>query len=70
MGRRMIEEGVRTGRQWIYWDRGYNRRVFATFSQQPSPVSVPKDVLNRPLGARLSYELVRKGILPRDKALA
>ncbi|MCW2228104.1 hypothetical protein [Bradyrhizobium elkanii] len=27
----LIAEWRRTGRQWIYWDRGYNRRVFATW---------------------------------------
>jgi len=28
--RPLIDEWHRTGRQWIYWDRGYARRVFAT----------------------------------------
>lgn len=29
--RPMIEQWQRTGRDWIYWDRGYFRRVFATW---------------------------------------
>ncbi len=28
--RPLIDEWRRTGRRWIYWDRGYCRRVFAT----------------------------------------
>lgn len=28
--RPLIDEWVKSGRKWIYWDRGYARRVFAT----------------------------------------
>lgn len=29
--RSSVDEWKKTGRQWIYWDRGYARRVFATW---------------------------------------
>jgi hypothetical protein len=29
--RPLIDQWRKTGRQWIYWDRGYARRVFATW---------------------------------------
>lgn len=36
-----IERWQRTGRTWIYWDRGYLRRVFATWLPRGSDMGIP-----------------------------
>jgi len=39
--RPQIERWQATGRKWIYWDRGYLRRVFATWLPRGSDLGVP-----------------------------
>jgi hypothetical protein len=50
--RPLIEKWQREGRQWIYWDRGYLRRVFATWLPKGSGIGIPMGFyrwhLNRP----------------------
>jgi len=46
-----IERWKRTGKTWIYWDRGYLRRVFATWLPRGSDMGIPGGYYRWHIGA-------------------
>lgn len=62
--RPMIDKWKTTGRRWIYWDRGYLRRVFATWLPTGSDLGVPGGYYRWHL---CSFQMTKVADVPNDR---
>lgn len=61
---RAIQEWRAEGVRWIYWDRGYLRRVFATWLPRGSDMGIPGGYYRWQLG---SFQMNRVRDVPADR---